>query len=102
MPIVAFEIFIPCLLASILIDYGDKYYDNLCNLSWYLLSPSDKKSFTVLLIPALFPKSMSCGLMQMNLQMFVEVRQRLKVRHAFFGISTGHPSSSCYLLLDFL
>lgn len=69
-----FQIFLPCLLAQILILKGDKLYEKVCKVSWYLMEKSDKKSMALLMLATANPQSLMCGLKEMKLQMFVEVR----------------------------
>ena len=73
LPMQTFQTFIPCLLATLLINEGEKYYENLCNVPWYLMEEPEKKSMLILLGSAIEPKSMACGLSVMNLQLFVDV-----------------------------
>lgn len=69
----AFQIFAPCLLGMFVLLKGDKYYENLCNISWHLLSLSDQKSLSLLLVTAIRPKSITMGIKVLNLQSFLEV-----------------------------
>lgn len=70
----AFQLFIPCLLGTILIIECEKFYDEICNVSWYLLAESEKKSMALIMLSAMTPRSMACGLQVIDLQMFVEVK----------------------------
>lgn len=69
----AFQIFVPCLLGTLLLIEGDKHYLNLCNASWHLLSLSDQKSFSLLLVSATRPKSITMGVNVLDLESFVGV-----------------------------
>jgi hypothetical protein len=71
--ITAFQIFVPCLLGTFLVHEGDKYFANLYNISWHLLSLSDQKSMTILLVFAIKPKSITMRLKVLDLQSFVDV-----------------------------
>ena len=72
-----FQIFIPCLLGTFLLTQGEKYEKNLCNLHWNLMSITDQKALRLLLWGAYKPKKISMGLKVLNLQTFVEVKQKL-------------------------
>ena len=67
-------IFLPCALGSILISKGDKFYENVYNISWNLLSTSDQKSLAFIILYAKKPKGLAAGITTLNLSTFLEVR----------------------------
>jgi hypothetical protein len=70
----AFQIFVPCLLGTFLIDYGEKYFENLYKISWHEMSLADQKSLSIILSSAIVPTQMTSGLNVLDLQSFVDVR----------------------------
>ena len=54
-------------------DKGGEFFDNIYNISWYLLPISDQVSILILLGMAIEEKTMSAGLTVISLEQFVEV-----------------------------
>lgn len=71
--IAVYQVFVPCLLGSFLLDKGEEFFDNIYNISWYLLPLSDQVSILILLGVASDVKTMSAGLAIISLEQFVEV-----------------------------
>jgi hypothetical protein len=71
--VAAFQIFTPCLLGTLLINEGEKYFGHLCKITWHELSLSDQKSISIMLSSALRPKTISTGLKVLDFQSFVDV-----------------------------
>lgn len=55
---------------------GDNYYTNLCSINWHLLSLSDQKSISLLMVFAINPKSITMGLKVLNVESFLEVKNK--------------------------
>lgn len=68
-----YQMLVPCVFGTFLSLKGDEYYDNLCNVKWYMLSISDQKSIALLLTGAFRERTLSTGLVTLNLESFVEV-----------------------------
>ena len=73
MVIDVFQIFIPCLVGTILTVKGDDYYDEICKISWHTMSLRDQKSISLMISAATKSKDFSFGLMKLNLESFLEV-----------------------------
>ena len=73
LPVQTIQIFMPCWLSTLLIDAGEKYHNNLCSISWYLMKEPEKKSIFILMQSSINPKSMLCGLGVMDLSLFIMV-----------------------------
>lgn len=71
--IAVYQVFVPCLLGSFLMDKGGEFFDNIYNISWYLLPHSDQISILILLGVASEEKTMSAGLTVISLEQFVDV-----------------------------
>ena len=68
-----YQMLVPCVFGTFLTLKGDEYFDNLCSIKWYLLSISDQKSVALLLTGAYRERTLSTGLITLNLESFVEV-----------------------------
>lgn len=63
----------PCLLGNLLMIENDRYYFNLCSVPWHLMTVSDQKAISLLLVFAHQPRSISMKLNVLNLEMFLRV-----------------------------
>lgn len=68
-----YQVFVPCLMGTLLIYKGEQFYDNIYNSLWYLLPVSDQKLILVLLCGAKRLQTMSAGLTVISLEQFVNV-----------------------------
>ncbi|CAO1360022.1 unnamed protein product [Diamesa hyperborea] len=68
-----FQLFVPCLVGTVLLVKGDEFYDDICKLSWNTMSLQDQKSISIMLTFAQNSKTVSFGLMKLNLESFLEV-----------------------------
>lgn len=68
-----FQIFYPCLLGTFLEIYCESFYVSMCQLSWVDLPVSDQKSLLILMNASMKMQSMTFGLMDLNLNTFIEV-----------------------------
>ena len=68
-----FQLFVPCLVGTVLLVKGDEFYDDICKLSWNTMSLRDQKSISIMLSFAKTSKTVSFGLMKLNLESFLEV-----------------------------
>lgn len=68
-----FQIFMPCLLGTLLESKCDEFFENICKLSWIELPMSDRKSLIIILASALKLRSISFGFMNLNFDSFVQV-----------------------------
>jgi hypothetical protein len=82
--VTAFQIFVPCLLGMFLINEGDKYFKNLCNISWHELSLSDQKSLSIMMSAAIEPLKISTNLTVLDLQSFVDVILNFNLASKFY------------------
>ncbi|CRK98951.1 CLUMA_CG012053, isoform A [Clunio marinus] len=69
----AFQIFLPCVLGTILIIAGDNFYDNLCKIHWNLLSIPDQHSFILLLISSKTSEVITIQMNVLHLETFVAI-----------------------------
>lgn len=53
---------------------GDKHYTSLCNINWHLLSLSDQKSISLMMVFAIQPKPITMILKVLNVESFLKVR----------------------------
>jgi hypothetical protein len=68
------QIFIPCLFGTFILIAWDRYFNELTRINWNLLSLEDQKSFSILLVPTINPKSITMVLKDLKLETFLEVR----------------------------
>lgn len=73
LPVAAFQLFVPCVLGTIVVMKGDKFYDDVCKLPWHLMSVTDQKSIQMIIGYASKPKQLSAGVKILNMETFVEV-----------------------------
>jgi hypothetical protein len=71
-------IFLPCALGSLLISKGDKFYESLYNISWHLLSVSDKKTLALIILNSEKSKGLTAGIRTLEFSAFQEVNHKLK------------------------
>ena len=68
-----YQMLVPCVFGTLLSIKGDDFYENLCNIKWYMLSIPDQKSIALLMTGAFRERTLSTGLVTLNLETFVEV-----------------------------
>ena len=72
-PVTAFQLFVPCLMSTILKTKGEDLYQNIYFMSWRLMSIADQKSIQLVLQYAALPKQLTTGVKVLNMETFVEV-----------------------------
>lgn len=73
-PVCAFQLFVPCVMSTVLKSKAENFYKNIYKLSWHLMSISDQKSVQLIMKYAFLPKQLSTGLSVLNMETFVEVK----------------------------
>lgn len=68
-----FQLFVPCLVGTVLLVKGDEFYADICKLTWNEMSLRDQKSINIMLSFAKTSKTVSFGLMKLNLESFLEI-----------------------------
>ncbi|XP_070502403.1 odorant receptor 30a-like [Chironomus tepperi] len=66
-------IFLPCAISSVLISKGDKFYTNLYNISWRLMSIEDQKTLRFIILNSKKSKGLAAGIRTLELSAFLEV-----------------------------
>ncbi|XP_052899939.1 putative odorant receptor 83c [Anopheles moucheti] len=75
-PTFSLQLFLFCLLGTIIEHKGDKFSDNVYDLTWNELSMVDKKNFRLLLLSSQHPKTLTCARMTpICLNLFLNVRK---------------------------
>ena len=69
----------PCLVGTILTVKGDEYFDEICKISWEIMTLRDQKSISLMISGAIKSKDISFGLMKLNLESFLEVLNENKI-----------------------
>lgn len=82
-----YQMLVPCVFGTLLSNRGDEYYENLYSIKWYMLSVSDQKSIALLLTGAFRERTLSTGLITLNLESFVEVNASNSQRFKLLFIS---------------
>jgi hypothetical protein len=67
------QIFMPCVLATLLIVKAEEFFESLCDIPWYLLSLSDQKAVMMLMMAAQKEKTLSAAIFELDMRSFVEV-----------------------------
>jgi hypothetical protein len=65
-------------MSTVLMMKSEKFYAEICSFSWHLLSIQDQKSILIIMINAKKPMCLSTGLTVLNMETFVEVREKLE------------------------
>jgi hypothetical protein len=71
----AFQLFVPCVLGTMLKVKGNELHGNVCKISWHLLSIPDQKSLQLILQFGETSKCLTAAHCPLDLQTFVEVRK---------------------------
>ncbi|XP_070502402.1 uncharacterized protein [Chironomus tepperi] len=72
--VTGFQLFLPCAFGSILVSKGEKYYHDLYNISWHLMSNSDQKLLRFIIFYSKRSKSLAAGIRILELSAFLEVK----------------------------
>jgi hypothetical protein len=65
-------------MSTVLMKKSEKFYDDICALSWHLLSVQDQKAIKLVMNHAKYPMQLTTGIKVLNMETFVEVSEKFE------------------------
>uniref|UniRef100_A0A182QK48 Odorant receptor n=1 Tax=Anopheles farauti TaxID=69004 RepID=A0A182QK48_9DIPT len=76
-PTFSLQLFLFCLLGTVIEHKGDTFADAVYSVAWHQLSPADQRIFRLLLLVSQQPKTLTCGrTTRVSLKLFVNMSQK--------------------------